>query len=113
MRSERAMPRMITLHAPATLWSSTSNSTRFVDRRADQLGALRGAEQHGAALHDVVDREDVGLTVGVGDQPAQRQAAQQIPALVHRQDLHPSSVTGIASSFSAPVVLSRNESLPQ
>ena len=61
----------------------------IVDRGADQLGALCGAEQHRATLDDVIDREDLGPAVDAGDEPPQRDTCQKVPAFVHRQDGRP------------------------
>ena len=51
----------------------------IIDRGADKLGALRGAEQHSAVLDDEVHRKDFRATVDTGDQPPQRHARQQNP----------------------------------
>jgi hypothetical protein len=55
---------------------------RVIGHGREQFGALGGAKQHGAVLHDEVDGKDLGLAGEVGDQPAQRDAAQQVPVLV-------------------------------
>ncbi len=48
----------------------------IVDCCADQLGALRGAEEHRAVLDDEIDREDLGLTVDACDESPDRDAGK-------------------------------------
>ena len=58
------------------------------DRRRE-LGALGRAEHDPAAVDDVVDGEDVGMVADRHAKPADGLTAQQIEALVGRQDRQP------------------------
>jgi hypothetical protein len=49
---------------------------------AQQLGAFGRAEQQCPVPRDEIDREDFGPTIQSGDEPAERAAGQQVPALV-------------------------------
>ena len=59
-----------------------------VDGTADEFRSLRGAEQDRAVLDDEVHREDLGLTVGAGHQPADGNAGEQLPALAFGKNRH-------------------------
>ena len=54
----------------------------LVEHRRQQLGAFGGAEQQRPVLDDEVDREDLGPPGHRGDEAAQRDAGEQIPAVL-------------------------------
>ena len=56
-----------------------------VDSSADQFGALRRTEKHGAVLDHEVDRKDRWFCLDAGDESPERDTREQIPALLLRK----------------------------
>ncbi len=95
-----ARPLMTTLQAsPANVSSpSTSKATALPSTAPAQLGALGGAEHHGAVVDHVVDGEDVRAVRDRDREPSDHFRSEKRPALTGVEHLHAVLPVGVHRS---------------